>query len=1195
MMFRQTCARTLLLRKLLPLRLDHPLMKFCSNLFRFQKRLIVEAFRPILPTFASSAGAFLLLTTFSASAATYTWTSTSSGNWSNPANWSPGVPVNSTSNNASFNTLDLSSDINVHLDTAATLGASSGGALTFGDTNPSGHHWILDNNGSSSNTLTLGGASPNFTVNNLGTGTVTISAEILGSSGIRKSGVGTLILTGANSSLSGGSSLIAGGLGLGHNNALGSGALTIATGTIPAPAAELFAVNGARTINNSIVFASNTGFVTIGGKENLTLAGAITQGGTGSAILQVNNTGQTTVSGGWTYSGSGAIVTGTGDLTVNSAIGGTAGGLNKYGTGTLTLAGVYNATPNLSVDSGTTIINNTASTAASLVLSGGKLVLDLNGFSGGVWNSGSGLSANGGGTLEIRGAPTGTSTQTLAQLNFGTSAVNGGTTNIVIDPGTGAGTTLNVTTAAWTRTGSGTTAFFDLSRTGAAVNASPTLTNGIVGYALVEDSSGIGFATHTSGSLGRYTSATPLASNSNSATTNFKIQPASATPFNWNGVANRSANSLSIDTSVSGGVLDLGGASNVLTMTSGGLLLTGPNDYTIQNGQVGSNSELIVHQYGSGVLTMAGTVAGTTGTLTKAGPGTLSLTGTNAYAGATNIAAGALRAIDGVGLPANSVLRLRGGVLESNGTFTRTIGTAAGNVNWGGSIHTGSGGGFAAHGGTFSIQLNNGTSAITWGSSLNFLNNGHVLTFGSTTANDMVDWQNGLVLNGTQNTSQSREVRVIDNPSVSTDFARISGVISDSGANDVVIKSGDGVLELTGTNTYHGATVITGGTLRVANLADGGVPSNIGQSTNVASNLVINGGTFQYTGSGSTTDRRFSMGTSGATIDASGTGALVLSNSGAVSLDAINTAASNGARTLTLKGSNTGSNTLNATIGDQGGAASLVKSGAGTWILNGAHSYSGSTTINGGTLLISSTASINSTSGIAIAAGTLNYQGSSGLNRDVTVNGGTFKYNSSAAFTGNLTLASGTVGGSGNLSGTALSIGSNITLSPGNSPGTANTGSQTWATGGTYLWEINALATSAPAGSEGNNPGWDFANINGTLTITAGIGQFDLNVDSLLALDNWNGATSYQWRIATASSGVTGFNANVFSINTGMFSDQNATTGGTFSVTNVGNDIYLNYTAAVPEPSVTFLVYFALGTLWLMGARRRARGNVFRN
>jgi autotransporter-associated beta strand protein len=52
-------------------------------------------------------------------------------------------------------------------------------------------------------------------------------------------------------------------------------------------------------------------------------------------------------------------------------------------------------------------------------------------------------------------------------------------------------------------------------------------------------------------------------------------------------------------------------------------------------------------------------------------------------------------------------------------------------------------------------------------------------------------------------------------------------------------QNGTGTLVLNANNTYTGATTINSGTLSVSSLANGGSASNIGNSTNSASNLVL--------------------------------------------------------------------------------------------------------------------------------------------------------------------------------------------------------------------------------------------------------------------------------------------------------------------------------------------------------------------
>ena len=62
-------------------------------------------------------------------------------------------------------------------------------------------------------------------------------------------------------------------------------------------------------------------------------------------------------------------------------------------------------------------------------------------------------------------------------------------------------------------------------------------------------------------------------------------------------------------------------------------------------------------------------------------------------------------------------------------------------------------------------------------------------------------------------------------------------------------------------------------------------------------------------------------------------------------------AVTNGTTTLTLTGSNSGANTITGMLADNGaGRLSVVKNGTGLWIVAGANSYSGGTTVAEGTL-----------------------------------------------------------------------------------------------------------------------------------------------------------------------------------------------------------------------------------------------------
>jgi fibronectin-binding autotransporter adhesin len=191
-----------------------------------------------------------------------------------------------------------------------------------------------------------------------------------------------------------------------------------------------------------------------------------------------------------------------------------------------------------------------------------------------------------------------------------------------------------------------------------------------------------------------------------------------------------------------------------------------------------------------------------------------------------------------------------------------------------------------------------------------------------------------------------------------------SGTMSGAGGLN---KIGGGTMTLSPStaNTYTGPTILTGGILAITDLQNAGTGSSIGASdatTNPASNLVFNGGTMQYTGTGSSTNRNWTVGAGGGTIDSSGTGPIALNGS------TISFTATTGSQTLTLTGTNTGgNNTIGGSINNgSGGTTALTKTGSNTWVLTGANTYSGPTTISSGGLTING--SLGSTA-VSVASG----------------------------------------------------------------------------------------------------------------------------------------------------------------------------------------------------------------------------------
>lgn len=286
--------------------------------------------------------------------------------WGTAANWSTNT-VPTAASNVRFNATDDDATVS-----DISLGANrSANNLTFNNVNDS----FSLVNGSGSRTLTLTSGDITRTTGSSGTqtldfatlalggaaamniggaGQLTINAAIVNSGGSRaltKSGAGILELAGANT-FSGGTTLTAGSLQLGHDSALGTGTATLRGGTIAA-------VDSARTIGNAVTIGGN---FMIAGSQDLTFTGNINLGGA-TRTITVNNTGTTTFAGAVTepwYSG-----------------------LTKAGTGNLVLSGDNSFTARATVNAGTlTLAHDHAlgatGTWGNAVASGATLALTNN-------------------------------------------------------------------------------------------------------------------------------------------------------------------------------------------------------------------------------------------------------------------------------------------------------------------------------------------------------------------------------------------------------------------------------------------------------------------------------------------------------------------------------------------------------------------------------------------------------------------------------------------------------------------------------------------------------------------------------------------------------------------------------------------------------------------------------------------------
>ena len=138
----------------------------------------------------------------------------------------------------------------------------------------------------------------------------------------------------------------------------------------------------------------------------------------------------------------------------------------------------------------------------------------------------------------------------------------------------------------------------------------------------------------------------------------------------------------------------------------------------------------------------------------------------------------------------------------------------------------------------------------------------------------------------------------------------------------------------------------------------------------------------------------------------------------------------------------------------------------------------------------------------------------------------------------------------------------------------------------THSGEINQSL-----GTKGADPGWDWVNITGTLTLASTTGsKFKVDLTSLTLANtsgvvaDFNSTLNSSYTIATASGGILGFSADKFSLSTTNF--VNSLNGGSWSIDAVGNNLNLNFTA-VPEPSTWALLLLGLAALVPLARRRR--------
>jgi autotransporter-associated beta strand protein len=282
-------------------------------------------------------------------------------------------------------------------------------------------------------------------------------------------------------------------------------------------------------------------------------------------------------------------------------------------------------------------------------------------------------------------------------------------------------------------------------------------------------------------------------------------------------------------TKTDGGTLILAGSSNYTggTTVSGGTLQGTTDTLT---GDITDNANVTFDQSSDGSY---GNVLSGSGSLTKIGTGTLTLTGNNGYSGGTNVNAGGLSISSDANLGNGGTVALAAGTtldFTAGGTYAHAI-TVTGDPT------------FNIASGQTVTQIGQITDAtpgppagevvVTGGGTLvlsnagNSYSGGTTVTQGSTvsiaTSGALGNVNGALTLgdattSGTLATTNSfATLRNIDLGAGGGIFDTASGVTTilsgNVGGTGSLTKTGDGTLDLAGSNNHTGGTIVNGGTL----------------------------------------------------------------------------------------------------------------------------------------------------------------------------------------------------------------------------------------------------------------------------------------------------------------------------------------------------------------------------------------------
>ena len=858
-----------------------------------------------------------------------------------------------------------------------------------------------------------------------------------------KSGAGTLIISGdsfgtwdaGNTTLSAGTLELRGLMG--DNSAYRAGVTSAANTTLRLARDANFAflstlaVNGNTTIEVGRITSGTTSMAhslsTLSiGASTLTVsrASSITGSGTGGLTF----TGATTLTGNATLS-VGANAT----LTLSGAVGGSGFGLTKTGNGTLTLGAASTFSGDLAGNAG--------------VLNVGASVLSANT-----------IAANNGGVVNLTANNFFTFDHTTAAANARSmSASNGG--SLVFSSSTEA-RLGNINLSGGTFTSNRGVASYDILLANTSTGAATvTVSGNAVSY--MNGTGGLHLLGTQNFNVGDVTS-------SQAADLVVSLQLANSGTQGGNaagGINKTGAGTMSLTNAANSFTGDITIGAGTLEVAGAGRLNAGSYAGTITN-----NGALNIAT--SADQTLSGVIGGS-GSLTKSGNGTLTLSNANTYSGATAANGGILRLTRGDAIDAASAVTIgASGTLRLDYALTGDT-TISRSFNGSGTLDLATTGYTTVLSGlssfTGSVKLSTGSifDATTSGWTGGIVFAGGSLFGGLSGYTGEVNVTNGATLNVadglpanlTLSQGGTLDFTGVTNSNITIQFA--GGSLSNAAGFT-------GNVNVVGENVVVGANSLGGGTLVLGSGSSVNVTGAIGNAVTVSGGSIQGGN--NVTGNITVSSGSFTIG----------------APSGTVGIDQLNANATVqvGGGTLNLNG---------AAVGN----AITFNSGS---ITNGAN-FAGTLNIQAAT----------NGSGVVAGTGTLTNAGGSTLGGTIVVND-TGVLRNNGTVTGEVTVESGgTLSGSGAF--TAVTVQQGGILSPGNSPGVQTyTGSLTLNAGSIWVQQIFSDEAVISSGENSGLRGYDTIVLTGDELGNASLdltGATSLNPITLrlVTLSTWSSST----------------------------------------------------------------------------------------